>query len=456
MNQDGLYGEYEPEIDIRDMLFHILYKWRPILGGAIIFCVLLSGLGILRRMSADPTIEPKKIRDYKLALAQYELDMARYELDMSDYRQRLEQHELYIEESVLMRINPYEMPRASADIFVRLDDAEWEILPDNITIDPTDSLIKLYASTLLSYIDWEPVETLTGGKEIYLKELISVSPDYNSNTFTVSVVYSDAETAGQILNIVIEQILNKYHDMAAGTSKHNLSVFNQSLSYSVDSSLADSQKANTELAAEYNRAILACQAAIEDLKEEEPSEPLTIGFIKYPAAGILGGGFLMVLFYGLGYLFGGKLHGDSELGNKYGYRLLGTLPVHPKAFLPGIDHILERLEGTPRCAGEEKIYQCIAANIKNLAGTGKKVLITGTADAEKIKRLTNAVAPRLKDITLTAAGDMNREAGTLDALAACDAVILAEEKSISAERAVQREHECINAMEKPVIGYILL
>ncbi|WP_300839356.1 hypothetical protein [uncultured Acetatifactor sp.] len=51
---------------------------------------------------------------------------------------------------------------------------------------------------------------------------------------------------------------------------------------------------------------------------------------------------------------------------------------------------------------------------------------------------------------------MNRTAGTLEALGECDAVILVEGRGKSSRGQAQKEHESIAALEKPVVGYVML
>ena len=56
----------------------------------------------------------------------------------------------------------------------------------------------MYTSNFHSNIDWTAIEELTGQEARYLKELVTLGTDYNSNTFTISATYSDGETAQQI------------------------------------------------------------------------------------------------------------------------------------------------------------------------------------------------------------------------------------------------------------------
>ena len=39
--------EYEQEIDLKDLMFHVLYRWRPVLLVAVLACALAAGYAAL-------------------------------------------------------------------------------------------------------------------------------------------------------------------------------------------------------------------------------------------------------------------------------------------------------------------------------------------------------------------------------------------------------------------------
>ena len=82
--------------------------------------------------------------------------------------------------------------------------------------------------------------------------------------------------------------------------------------------------------------------------------------------------------------------------------------------------------------------------------------MTGTVGIERLQELVEIISSQVENVALTAGADMNRTAGTLEALAECDAVILVEERGRSLRREIQKEQESIAALEKPVVGYLIL
>ncbi len=191
-------------------------------------------------------------------------------------------------------------------------------------------------------------------------------------------------------------------------------------------------------------------------QQEQAGEAGKINVGKYAAVGFFGGAFVMAFLYGTGYVLSDKLRGARELRERYGYYLLGTLPGEEKRkFLGSIDRRLKKLEGAAQQITEEDAYWIISINIINLAKSGGTFLITGTAAPEKLEEFRDVISSQVENVSFIAGADMNVTASTLEALAVCDAVILAEERGRSLRARIHEEHESIAALEKPVIGYVV-
>ena len=204
-------------------------------------------------------------------------------------------------------------------------------------------------------------------------------------------------------------------------------------------------------------AIKAANDQIQLLKEELDGLK-ELAPVKYCIIGIAVGLFGMIFCYGMGYVLSDRMRGERELLERYGYHLLGTFPRRRKGkLLTGLDGFFEKKEGVSGQATEEEVYGIISANITNLAKDGGLFLVTGTVDTGKLQRLTKAILPMLqKNVMLAVGADMNRTASTVESLGECDAIILVEERGTSYRGRIQKTHENIAALEKPVIGYVVL
>ncbi|MDE7221161.1 MAG: hypothetical protein K2O45_16350 [Oscillospiraceae bacterium] len=199
------------------------------------------------------------------------------------------------------------------------------------------------------------------------------------------------------------------------------------------------------------------QRRLEELQGELDGLDGT-SIVKNGAIGLALGLFGLAFCYAVGYVLSDRMRGERELLDRYGYRLLGTFPRRRKGkALQGFDRSLEEWEGGSGPMEEEEVLGIIAMNITNLAPDGGLFLVTGTVDAEKLQKLTKGIVPLLqKNVMLAVGADMNRTAGTLEMLGECDAVILVEERGVSLRGRIQREHESIAALGKPVVGYVVL
>lgn len=466
-NGDGCMNyenTYEQEIDLKELLFTILYRWRPIVLAAVIMGLLLGGYKVVSGLRAQQDEETvKEVREqYEMDVTAYERNLASSQWDIEKAKQSLQNQQDYNDASVLMQIDPYRKPRAAADILIKLDAAEWLEYPEGLNMDPTDSLVKLYASNLVQRLDWSKLEKKTGTDAMYLKELVGVGSDYSSNTITIDVVYSDEETADLILDEILAQLEQRKGEFSSIAGSYTASVVNRSLSFIMDTGLADRQKQNTDRVFSFEKDLLDREKALKELEEPEIPEEISkrkvaMQGIKYAVIGGIGGVFLVAFYFCMIYVLSGKLHTDDELKDRFNIKILGVfaLPVK-KGVLCGIDHWLERLEGKSVRPLEEDVLDRIIINVKNYAGETKKLLFTGTISENLLKELADKLAPQLPEIQLMVCPDMNQNADTLRCLAECEAVILVEKREVSKCRLIQKEKESIDALDKPILGCVII
>lgn len=467
-----MYNEdYEATIDLKDLLFHLLYRWRSILLGGLVLCLLLGGYRAVKNLtthaSETETQEEyeKKVKEYQLALEKYELDQKVYQQNIDTYEKWLDQQNLYMEKSVLMHIDPYNKPLVSRVFYVELDKNELDKFQygENLSLDPADYVIRAYTTDFDDSM-WEPLEKLTGLDRTYLAELYAIGADYGTNTFSVTVTYNDLETAEKMADVIAEQMEVRHQNLGRDVAQHKLTLINETSTYAIDSGLASVQKGNADTVNTYTQYILDNRNYMESTEKPEEPEKAKVervsvmnGLLKFLVLGFAGGIFLMAAFYGVKYLLTGVLRNGREIREQYGYQLLGVYSrSEKKRFLPFVDRLLERMEGTGNKIPEETVSQCVAANIINLAGEKRNLLLTGTISCEKLERVARSVSSELKDVQLQVMADMNRSPETLRQLAQCDGIVLVEERNVSKNSAVQVEQELIEAVKVPVIGYVLL
>lgn len=462
MNENNMYEDWE--IDVKGLLFVVLYRWRSIIIVALILGILLGGYkvtsGILMRQDPSELVDQEEI--YQKDMELYQQTLAGYERDIASLESRLEDQQIYMNESVLMRVDPSNRPKAYAEYLVKLDDNGWQQYPQTVEMDPTDGLVRSYIANLIQWIDWNEITKKKGVDERYLKELIETSLDYNGNTFVIEVTYEDLDTAEWILNEILKQVTERHDELAELAGSHAVSLINRGSGYFYDSSLADLQKQNSDKITSYENSLRDKKNALEEMEMPEKSAVMSSNSvakdgIKFGIIGVLAGGFLSVCWFAAVYILNGRVHTEGDLKSQFKLRILGTFSLpEKKGFLCGIDRWLERLEGTAERPSEEEVLERCVVNIQNYTEEGSQILFTGTVSEEQLHRLGSKLSEKLTGRNLVISPDMNKSTETLRHLADCQAVILVEQREVSRISEIRKEGEVILGLKKPVVGCLVM
>ena len=91
---------YEQEIDLKDLLFAVLYKWRMILAAAVVLAVVLGGYKALTsyRAMVNPAARAEAERIYQTDLETYELDKELYGQEIDNLLKQQEDQQKYLDD----------------------------------------------------------------------------------------------------------------------------------------------------------------------------------------------------------------------------------------------------------------------------------------------------------------------------------------------------------------------
>ena len=108
------------EIDLKDLMFAVLHKWRPVLAVAVIMAVLLGGAKgtMTYRKQNDPETAKEARVTYQNDLELYEKNKSTYEREMENLRTDIANQQEYLDHSIWINMSPYEVCEARADLFV--------------------------------------------------------------------------------------------------------------------------------------------------------------------------------------------------------------------------------------------------------------------------------------------------------------------------------------------------
>ena len=466
---------YAQEMDLRELIYVILRKWRTVLSVAVVLAVLLGGLKGFKtlQMARDTKAQQEKIADYQRELDSYTIAKESGEREIENINDDIQAQQTYMDESVLMNMSAYDVCEASADLFIKTD---YQVMPGMVyqNADYTDSILQAYQSALGSAALQENVAKEVSLKPQYLKELVSVkrgsftsgttveNGGYTryTNLLTIKVRYSDKEKAQDILDSILSEV-NALQEQIAGTiGPHTVSVVNQTAGSTVDMDLAKLQKTNRDAITELQTSLADKEKALKELKE--PSAPaagmnaVVKSGVKYAIFGGILGVFMVAFFISVMFVMSDKLYAAKDIRKRYGLNFLGAMDAEGAKPKKGIDAWLARLEGRRVNVDAAKNYALLAANVENYAGECKKLLVTGLVASRQLESLAQELQKELNGYELIAGANMLEDAKTLKKLPECDGVILVEQTGVSSYADMTQEIEKIQSMDKPVVGCVVV
>lgn len=451
-------NRFEDEIDLRDLMYAVFRRWRSVIVVGIIVAILLGlykGIPAIKAVN-DPNILENNQKAYDDVLIAYNDNKERLEKEIANIEKDINQKEDYLENSMLMHINPYDKHVAQINYYVNAEEYEFKVINYYLTYAQGGDLYARVAEKLKKDIDYK-----------YLSEVLVFSADYDSNMLDVNLVCDDLETTTLIINCVKDELEEKSKEIEKKVGEHVFKIINETQYQTIDLDL-ESTINNNKLTIE-NLKVSLEQKQIEYDALEEP-KLVTASYtgaiksmIKYIIIGGVLGVFLAAAYDVFLYLISDKLHDRKTLRNRYQLKLIGDLSEQKYGRIFGkLDRWLAKVFGQNVInVSQEEVYQIIAANLSVLSSNEKgnpEYLLTGSVTEENLKSVKNQLnnLGSLKQINLTCGGNITTTALTIEKASKCDGIILVEKLNSSSMAEIEREIEALKNIGKDVLGVVLI
>jgi len=455
---------YEQEIDLKDLMFAVLYKWKPILLVAIVLALALGGVkgALTYNKQNDPEVIEENEKKYEDDMALYEKNKETCEREIENLKVDIANQQEYLDKSIWINMSPYDVCESRVDLYISTG---YEIMPgmDYQNLDYTDTILQAYQAMLTSSAVMEDVADSVGTEPRYLNELVSVTIGTTSgrlnHLLTISVKHTSKENAEKVMNELLSHMNSMQGRITASIGEHTVKTVNNGVSASVDLTLADKQRSETERLTKLNDSLEEKQKSLSEMEEPEKTASskkaaLKDG-IKFAVIGGVLGGFVVVFFVCVAFVMSDKVYSAKELKNRYRVKILGIMPVQKKKKAGKIDTWLHHLEGRVTDVDENVEYALIAANIRNYAENMSTVLVTGNVDGALLNTVAEKLEADLKGIRVLAGRNMLQDVDTIKKLPECDGVVLVEQCMSTKYSEVELEIERITDIQKSVIGCVV-
>lgn len=448
-------AEYEVELNLKDLLFHLLYRWRSLLVAALIGAIVLCGYQFFSIKSVhDEGKLTKEERQYQIDLQTYRENLSSGRRQVETLTRQLEGQNKYQAESIYFRLDAQSVWTARASYLVKVDPSVLDTLPQGSTIDPADSLLSSYALPLSSATDDELKAAFGTENPSYAAELVLVSTDPTTNTVNVSVKGATRESAEAGLSLVQGKIL-LLEEKAQEIEKHTLTLTGQQSTQGTDSGLAQAQKDLAKSMEDSQKLLQEAREQVNELEnKKEPKEP-GMHLLRMGVVGFILGAFLLAAVYLAVFVLRGTLTGGSDLARRYDLPVLGeferTMSLHGGK---GLDKFFQKHELKEQIE-DSAVYDRIASLIAEKTDV-KNLLLLSTLPEEKLAILQKELSSRLPGLSLEAQGNFLENGEAIPKASAADAVLLAEEKGISKNKAIDSMAKALVLSKANVIGAVIL
>lgn len=495
MNENQTTYNHEEEIDLIQLAFSILHKYRQILMTVVICAVLAAGFGLAKNAyssyAAGKAADGEDVAVAKSAAQQkydeemlaYREEKTKHDTNVQEYQEELLENQQviestkikiqntqeYLDNSVLNTIDPYNVPVAQADLYVSTD---YKIMPgmDYQNVDYTDAVLKAYSSLITNSETMDKIAKTVGMEERYLRELVSVSGDSSTRLLTIRAYGADEATANKILDAFLVRMEDVRPTIQGTVGSHSIAQLTRTSTVSVMTWLRDSQQQNRDDLTNLQNQVTTLEAAdrvleqsIEDEQQaleamelpEKPKEESSMA--KMVILGALLGGILACGVVVVKFLLDGMVYSASELNRSTGLPVLGALASDRTKKAGKLDAKLYQMEGRPDGSADAEMLCLMAQTIRSRAPEAKNILVTGDLPADQLEALAAALQATepLRGQSVTAAESILKAAATVPHVVAADAIVLAADCTVTRTDAVREQNEKIVRLGKQILGCIV-
>lgn len=528
----------EREIDLRDLFFSILYRWKKLLIAGLIGLVVPGGFRFYKSekiriaagteakidnaASENLTKKQREIRAAEVKItgknveiakcntavlndeaavknAENTVETVKSQIDLQ--KKRVAQQEQYLKDSVLMSIDPYDVPavRTTYQVVLRGDSEDNAMLYR----DPADEIVSAYILNLSVKEAMEEIAEKYGFNAKYAGELYSVSSDYGANTVTVTSYGTDTEMAAAINEAVCRIIESRRESLSERYWYHSLSKQKTEELTLLDTGLADTQNSRREdllsscsALESYEKTLESTYAAIEnsnadieiqkakiidfenDIKELKedidimsaelpgleaklyttlPSKSNSVkNGLKYGVIGLLAGIFVLAGVYCILYVLCDAMHTADEIRNCFGIPVLAVFSKKSSKKNNAVDKWIAKLEGKQKKLSDEDTLKGVAASVESLVPSGSNVVLLGSRAGKSLVSFADSLNEYLPGVHFLPVADNDGTAESVKELSTADAVILVEERNASSMKAVAAEIEKTKLFGRKILGYIVV
>lgn len=439
-----LNKEYDSEYRMKDVFFHMLYRWRSIL---LVTLLCAAVIGSWQAFSVNAVHQAgDRTKDelrYEQDMEVYQKDVENTRAKLNEYRDLLEERTAYRKGSLLMQLDPEKVWMA-----------EKKYLAADLTQSAAD-ILAVYTGAMITDHDEAALEEAFGTSNAgYAGEVVTINANSEENAFRVTVAAATKEMAEKGMAYVARKI-GEAEKNAQNIKQHTLMTVNEGVSLQILPDLTGKKLEVDDSIAKYKDKVKTLERNLTGTvanKPLQPGDPVTRGILTGAGLGLLA----MIAVYLIALVWCGKLKRGDEISEQYGVPLFGEIN-RSGARKPGkgFDGLLEKLESGKKTKTEEQVYENAAALVqKNM--DEDTLILAGTVGEDVLVRVREEMKKQIAgDINIGVLPEFPAGNGALEEV--CKAAVLwVEEKNVSRRNKIRKAAEMLETTRAKVIGVLVV
>ena len=466
MQEDRIYKEDVIEINLLDLFWSVLRKWKSILTAMVVLGVLLAGFGAIKEYIhlKDEDFVTEQQETYESDLETYELEKKLLERKIENLEEDLARQEFYEKNAIMLFFDEYNVYVQTVSYYINTG---YEIAPELFYQNPnyTSVITNSYRAAVdrikldeivstVSEPDLTTVNPINGSKR-----MLTTSVDAGNGVLNITIYGDTEERVDQIYSVVKEIVSEQKPLLDQVIGEHTLDVLSEKRYVDVDpdfGSLQDSFNSKTET---ITQGILKSKEDLEELEEPVDGTPSGGSIIKkaiiYGIIGLLIGLVLLGVIALIKLILEDKVNSVEDIRRRYTAPVLGTYKQEQKKQTK-LDQLIARKLGIPASKTAEEQFQFIASSIHLFLQENKRILVLGNSDIETMNFIKEQLDSLIPEVEINVGGNVNDSPKAIHSLSEETAVVCVETWGKTSHKEMRHELDVISASGNTNLGYIVV
>lgn len=445
----------ERELDLIELLYDIMKKWRSIIVVAILCCLAGGAFAFFNSTKQSPETDEayqQQLTDYEAAFETYELEGEKVRETYSETLVKYILKKDYVNSSAKMRIDPYNEYIANVTFSVFAEDTDTEFDITKIVVDylSDGALATCFSEKLIRDIPRE-----------YIPEVVSYSTSSVTPVFTIDVICASQKEAESAIKCITEIVADKSNALLTLYPNHEIKVANSSVNKAVNLDMASFKDKNMTELESLEDAVDDAEKQMDAYKENAPVEPvyqkpsLSKALIKYAVLAFIAGIVLMMFFWAVKFVFTKKVYGD-DFYKAAKINLIGSIYLKTNEKKSIIDRAIDGIFRKNNRKSDADSIAMTAAAIDNCAGEEmQEVAVIGSFNSYEAKEIIESLS-KVCNTKLVDAGDILTDPDNARKIKQGAGILMLVREYDTTVEQVVREKELVKLWNAKLMGAVTI